>query len=106
MRFQSIARLAMLGMVLLFGATGGLTYFTNLRLGEAIRAMERQAVFKQLGDDLGNASDYLTNEARRYVQFGGKEHFENYWREVNETKTRDRVVGRLKELDANILRPV
>jgi methyl-accepting chemotaxis protein len=100
MRFQSIARLAMLGMVLLFGATGGLTYFTNLRLGEAIRAMERQAVFKQLGDDLGNASDYLTNEARRYVQFGGKEHFDNYWREVNETKTRDRVVGRLKELDA------
>src|SRR5690606_15772782 len=27
-------------------------------------------------------------------------HYDNYWREVNETKTRDRVVARLKELGA------
>ncbi|MGD8191248.1 methyl-accepting chemotaxis protein [Brevibacillus ginsengisoli] len=60
----------------------------------------RQAEFKQLGIDLANASDYLTNEARRYSVFGDKKHFDNYWREVKETKTRDRVVLRLKELQA------
>ncbi|WP_308636803.1 methyl-accepting chemotaxis protein [Paenibacillus silvisoli] len=63
-------------------------------------AKNRQAEFKQLGIDLANASDYLTNEARQYVQFGDKTHYDNYWREVNETKTRDRVVNRLKEMNA------
>lgn len=60
---------------------------------------ERRAELKQIGFDLVNASDYLTNEARKYVQFGQKTYYDNYWREVNETKTRDRVVTRLKELN-------
>jgi methyl-accepting chemotaxis protein len=63
-------------------------------------AMLRQAEFKQLGMDLAAASDYLTEQARRYTIFGDKVHFDNYWREVNETKTRDRVVHRLEELGA------
>jgi methyl-accepting chemotaxis protein len=63
-------------------------------------ALSRQSEFKQLGLDLAAASDYLTNEARRYVQFGDQRHLDNYWREVNETKTRDRVVNRLQALGA------
>lgn len=63
-------------------------------------AVDHQAEFKQLGYDLLNASDLLTNEARRYVQFGDRVHLDNYMREVNETKTGDRVVERLKELGA------
>ncbi len=63
-------------------------------------AEEKKAEFRQLGIDLADASDYLTNEARAYVQFGDKVHYDNYWREVNETKTRDKVVERLKELGA------
>jgi methyl-accepting chemotaxis protein len=63
-------------------------------------ALKRQAEFKQLGFDLANASDYLTNEARRYSIAGEKEHLDNYWREVKETRTRDKVVARLTELGA------
>jgi methyl-accepting chemotaxis protein len=63
-------------------------------------ATERQAEFKQLGLDLAGASDFLTNEARRYAVFGDKRHYDAYWKEVKETKTRDRVVARLKELGA------
>ncbi|WP_309119109.1 methyl-accepting chemotaxis protein [Paenibacillus sp.] len=65
-------------------------------------AVSRQGEFKQLGIDLADASDYLTNEARNFVQFGERKHYDNYWREVNETKTRDRVVERLKELGSPI----
>jgi len=100
MQFRIVAPAITGGLAVLFIGTGLLTYMTNLRLDTAIRARDLQAEFKQLGDDLGNASDYLTNEARRYVQFGDKEHYDNYWREVKETKTRDRVVARLKELGA------
>ena len=55
---------------------------------------------QQLGIDLAAASDYLTNEVRYYVQFGDRVHYDNYWREVRETRTRDRVVQRLRELGA------
>jgi hypothetical protein len=95
MQFKIVAPAITGGLAVLFIGTGLLTYMTNLRLDTAIRARDLQAEFKQLGDDLGNASDYLTNEARRYVQFGDKEHYDNYWREVKETKSRDRVVARL-----------
>jgi len=64
------------------------------------KAVSRQAEFKQLGFDLERASNYLTDEARKYVQFGNKTFYNNYWREVNETKSRDRVVERLKEMNA------
>ncbi|WP_432405648.1 methyl-accepting chemotaxis protein [Wukongibacter sp. M2B1] len=69
--------------------------FSNERL-----AVQRQMEFKQLGIDLKNASDYLTEQARRYVQYGEKKFYDNYWEEVNTTKTRDKVVNRLKELGA------
>ena len=72
------------------------TAFENEQLAAA-----RKAEFKQLGIELANASYYLTNEARKYVQFGEQVYYDNYWREVRETKTRDRVVQRLKELNAS-----
>ncbi|SFB54529.1 methyl-accepting chemotaxis protein [Cohnella sp. OV330] len=64
------------------------------------KTVKMQAEFKQLGIDLANSSDYLTNEARAFVQFGDKVHYDNYWKEVNETKTRDHVVERLTALGA------
>ncbi|WP_409344637.1 methyl-accepting chemotaxis protein [Paenibacillus sp. MBLB4367] len=82
--------------VLLVG--GVLLLQSNFR--DVHEAKTRQAEFKQLGFDLVNSSKLLTDEARAYVQFGDKVHYDNYWREVNETKTRDRVVSRLTELGA------
>ena len=67
---------------------------------DLVKADERKEEFKELGIALANGSDYLTDEVRRYVQFGDKVHFDNYWREVNETKSRDKAVIRLKELNA------
>ena len=67
---------------------------------DLVKADERKEEFKELGIALANGSDYLTDEVRRYVQFGDKVHFDNYWREVNETKSIDKAVIRLKELNA------
>lgn len=78
---------------------GGLVWLT-MSYEEQAMAQARQTELKQLGLELGMSSDYLTNEARSYVQFGNRVHFDNYWREVNETKTRDRVVQRLQQLNA------
>lgn len=74
--------------------------FLNYSFQSEKTAVSKQAEFKQLGIDLENSTNYLTNEARAYVQFGDQVHYDNYMKEINETKTRDKVVKRLKELNA------
>ena len=80
--------------------TVGSLYWVYVSHQNQVYVMDRKTEFKQLGIELANASDYLTNEARYYVQFGDKVHYDNYWREVNETKTRDKVIARLQEMNA------
>ncbi|GCD10228.1 methyl-accepting chemotaxis protein [Clostridium tagluense] len=75
-------------------------YLLNKNFAKATNAINNQVIFKQLGLDLADASNYLTDQARRYVIDGDKTFYDNYWKEVNETKTRDRVVTKLKELNA------
>jgi methyl-accepting chemotaxis protein len=100
MRIALATRLA-IGLTIGMTATTAAALWAQSRSVEAERhAMAQQAEFRQLGIDLANASDYLTNEARRYTIFGDKVHHDNYWREVKQTKTRDRVVARLRELGA------
>lgn len=96
-KFLKTIRAIFLIMILLIA---GNLFYLNTCFKNERKAVDRQTEFKQLGVDLSNASDYLTNEARKYVQFGEKTYYDNYWKEVNETKTRDRVVNRLKELNA------
>lgn len=82
-------------LLLFFAAIMIKNAFNEVRLAE-----NRKAQFEQLGLDLAGASDYLTDQARRYVIFGEKKYFDNYWREVNETQSRDQAVQKLQELKA------
>jgi methyl-accepting chemotaxis protein len=79
---------------------GSAIHLTSARNGAVQDAYVLQAELKELGIRLADASDYLTDEVRRYAQFGDRAHYDNYWREVNETKTREQVVSRLGELGA------
>ncbi|MGH4124591.1 MAG: methyl-accepting chemotaxis protein [Clostridium sp.] len=87
-------------LIMLILSTVMTVYFLNKNFAKATSAVNNQAIFKQLGLDLADASNYLTDQARRYVIDGDKTFYDNYWKEVNETKTRDRVVTKLKELNA------
>lgn len=67
------------------------------------RELEREAYankieYINIANDIMGASDYLTSEVRSYVQFAEKEYYDNYWEEVDETKTRDKSIERLKEM--------
>ena len=57
--------------------------------------LQRAAESKELSTDLGAASDHLTEEIQRYVSTGDRQHYDHFWREVRETKTRERVVERI-----------
>ena len=47
--------------------------------------------------DLQKGSDYLTEEARRFVITGDKQHIDNYFEEVNVTKRRDNALSKLEQ---------
>ena len=47
---------------------------------------------------VSKASDYLTTQARLYATTGNKEYYDNYWNEVNNTKSRDKAVESLVRL--------
>ncbi len=100
MRIVNIAWIMLGTLITLFTLTGVCVVLLNESEKRELLAIQRQVEFKQLGIDLADASDYLTNEVRHYVQFGERAHHDNFWREVGETRTRDRVVQRLKELGA------
>src|SRR3954469_5794802 len=63
-------------------------------------ASERQAEHRKLGIQLADSSDLLTNEARKLVVTGDRRHEQLYWNEIENTKTTDRVLARLKQLGA------
>ena len=100
MRASLATKLSSMVAIGLAAVTGASLWLADASIESERRAMARQAEFKQLGDDLATGSDLLTNEARRYTIFGEKKHYDAYWREVNQTKTRDRVVQRLTQLGA------
>ena len=54
---------------------------------------------QKLGEKLAQGSDYLTDEIRRYVQFRNWVHYDNFWKEIRVTRSRDKAVERLAEAD-------
>lgn len=62
-------------------------------------AQSNRGELSDLGQELADASDYLTDEARKFSVTGDIEHLYNYWYEVYEEKTRDRVINSLSALD-------
>ncbi|WP_424630643.1 methyl-accepting chemotaxis protein [Bradyrhizobium sp. SYSU BS000235] len=100
MRIATITKLSLAATIGLSVVAGIFIWREHVAVDAERTAFVRQAEFKQLGLDLAGASDYLTDEVRRYAVTGDKKHYDNYWREVNTTKSRDRVITRLKALGA------
>jgi methyl-accepting chemotaxis protein len=92
-----IAGIAFVIMAVLLGST---VYYLEAAIHEEQQAIARQAQFKQLGIDLADASDYLTDEARKFAVTGDLKHLKNYWHEIEITQTRDNVLISLKQLNA------
>lgn len=74
--------------------------YMNSSIRAEQNAEKRRTEFKQLGIDLADASDYLTDEARKFAVTRQIIHLERYWEEINVTRTRDKVISRLQELDS------
>ncbi len=52
-----------------------------------------------IGQNMLKATDHLTNEARSFVVTKDIRHYNNYWKEINITKTSDSILSQIKPLD-------
>lgn len=100
MQIATLTRFAAITIVTLTAITVTLLVGMRTTLQEELAILRTEAEFRQLGNDLAAASDLLTREARYYSVGGDRTHYDAFWREVNETRTRDNVVARLRELGA------
>ncbi len=99
MKLNTLLKITALITTILFLLTGWTFYYLAGSINQEQQAHETQKELIELSMKLQNASDFLTNEVRAYTQFGSRVHYDNYWKEVNETKTRDQVVARFQELE-------
>ncbi|MGN6309536.1 MAG: methyl-accepting chemotaxis protein [Xanthobacteraceae bacterium] len=100
MRLATITKLSLGATAILSVLVGVLTWQAQANFAAERAANARASELRQLGRNIAQASDYLTEEVRFYAVTGDKTHLDNYWREVKETKRRDRALTRLKELGA------
>lgn len=85
--------------ILIVVLLGGSIIFMKNSINAEQEAVARKEEFKQLGIDLKDASDYLTDEARKFAVTNDRKYMDNYWREIDVTKTRDKVIYRIIELN-------
>jgi PAS domain-containing protein len=77
-----------------------LSLFARKANHDAHQALETQAEFKRLGLQLMDASDFLTQQAQAYVQYGERKYLDAYWDEINTAKNRDKAIEGLIALGA------
>lgn len=77
-------------------------YVMNININAEQNAEQHRMIFKNLGITLANTSDYLTDEARKYATTQNDIHMENYWREIECTKTRDNVIHELESQPSTV----
>ncbi len=98
---MTLSRLMKIGGLIFLSMALSVTwsiYSLNGAIKEGNQRTHEEAEVRRLVGELAAASDYLTDQMRRYTISGDTVFKDNYWREVNETKTRDRVIERLTAL--------
>ena len=72
-----------------------LTSVMNNRLDQA---KDDHLTLSLCAEAFADASSYLTTEVRAYSATGNKEHYDNYWNEVNLAKNRENNLAQMKEI--------
>lgn len=94
---QLVFLLNLVSVVFLIGVVISVT-FVVLQNTKVNQANTERFDLTYNANKIMNASSYLTSEVRAYAVTGDKEHYNNYWNEVNNLKNRDIGVNKMKEI--------
>lgn len=81
--------------------TGTSIYYFNTGIEKERNAVSRQAEMRDLASELIEVTEYKTDQVKAYVQFGLEVSYNNYLKEINETKTVESILNRIKELNVS-----
>src|SRR5687768_4810147 len=96
---QSTISIAAAGIFLVLAVLlGAGVYLVSNSIEQEQSAVGWQAESRRLGIDLANTTTRLSDDARKFVVSNDRDALDRYWREVETTKTRERVMQRLVEL--------
>src|SRR3954453_6253728 len=96
---QSTISIAAAGIFLVLAVLlGAGVYLVSGSIEQEQNAVGWQTESRQLGIDLANATMRLSDDARKFVINNDRDALTSYWREVEQTKTRERDIPRLTEL--------
>ncbi|MBY0121173.1 methyl-accepting chemotaxis protein [Bacillus sp. S/N-304-OC-R1] len=98
MKIKTLIKVISIVTFILIGLTGWSIYSFSENMKVQTQTLNNEKELTLLAFQIQEASSYLTNEVRSYTQFGGKVYYDNYWKEINETKTGGKIIARLKEL--------
>ncbi|WP_057763119.1 methyl-accepting chemotaxis protein [Cytobacillus praedii] len=99
MKISTILRTIAAIIFILIIVSGFSIFSLTKNIEDQANAFNTEMELAVLGSQLLATSDYLTNQVRAYTQFGEKEYYENYWKEVNETKTTEKIIAKFQELN-------
>jgi hypothetical protein len=96
---QSTISIAAAGIFLVLAVLlGAGVYLVSGSIEQEQNAVGWQTESRQLGIDLANVTIRLSDDTRKFVVSNDRDALDRYWREVETTKTRERVTQRLMEL--------
>lgn len=85
-------------MIAILMALDSAIYMRNCLDKEKI-VEQKKNQFEQISGTLLEASNYLTDEARKFTITANMEHLHNYWDEIDTIKRRDRSIEALEKLE-------
>ena len=93
-------RMKLLGVLTIFLAIlcAVATLITSLMNDHLDATKDDHLTLSLCAETFADASAYLTNEVRAYSATGLKEHYDNYWNEVNVAQNRDISLATMKEI--------
>src|SRR3954471_12399647 len=98
MKQSTISVVATAVFLVLAALLGASVFLVSHSIEREQHAVGWQAESRQLGIDLENVTVRLSDDARKFVINNDKAALDDYWREVEQTKTVERVTQRLAEL--------
>ncbi len=88
-------------IVMIFSLVMLLLFTTSVMFKQSIKtnnSLERELLYREYANQLADTSDYLTDRAYYYVSTGEKKYYDEYYVELEETKTMESTVESLMNL--------
>ena len=86
-------------MSLLIGLWG--SYLLQRTIERQQEVEESRLYYKDLGEKLRSATDYMNKEVQAFAVTGEMSHFFNYWTEADVTRTREAVLEKMEKANAS-----